>query len=267
VQCHTNVTLQYKHVDFIDNQPIIELITGKPSGIYATLDEELRMPKGSDDTFLVRSAKSCCAISCCSCFLFLFCSVALDEEVRTPKGSDDTFLVRSHVTRPSRVVVCCICSCSHKFHDDYACNVTLQMKLHDTHDKRSRVYKKPIKTGHKCFCVKHYAGEVEYTVERFLEKNRDTLTLDLLEMLQVSAITPVLSNQSLLTFALQRCKYARSVNHYLPLLSKHSPHLFPSFVCQPTGVDGAVSANAVPARGAGHRPQGVVVETIPETAE
>ena len=36
----------FKHIDFIDNTPMIELITDKRSGIMPMLDEELRVPRG-----------------------------------------------------------------------------------------------------------------------------------------------------------------------------------------------------------------------------
>ena len=36
------------------------------------------------------------------------------------------------------------------------------------------------------FCVKHFAGEVTYDVTGFLDKNRDTLTEDLVDMLRSS---------------------------------------------------------------------------------
>ena len=42
----------HRHVDFIDNQPVLDMIQQKPMGILPTLDEELVMPKGSDTTFI-----------------------------------------------------------------------------------------------------------------------------------------------------------------------------------------------------------------------
>ena len=37
------------------------------------------------------------------------------------------------------------------------------------------------------FVVQHYAGKVEYDANHFLEKNRDTLNQDMIEMLQKSS--------------------------------------------------------------------------------
>ena len=42
----------YTHVEFIDNQPVLDLIEKKPQGILVMLDEEIIMPKGTDMTFL-----------------------------------------------------------------------------------------------------------------------------------------------------------------------------------------------------------------------
>ncbi|KNC51726.1 myosin VIIA [Thecamonas trahens ATCC 50062] len=42
----------YDHVEFIDNQPCLDLVENKPNGIIAMLDEEVVMPKGSDESFL-----------------------------------------------------------------------------------------------------------------------------------------------------------------------------------------------------------------------
>ncbi len=71
----------------------------------------------------------------------------LDEECRFPKGTDFTFL--------------------EKLHTNLATNVS---------------YTAP-KLSKNTFIVKHYAGDVSYTVESFLDKNRDTVQDDLLDML------------------------------------------------------------------------------------
>eukprot|EP00944_MAST-04C_sp_MAST-4C-sp1_P008607 g8607.t1 len=44
--------IQWSAIDFIDNEPMIDLITAKRSGILPILDEELKVPKGSDKGFL-----------------------------------------------------------------------------------------------------------------------------------------------------------------------------------------------------------------------
>jgi len=102
--------ITFKHVEFIDNKPMIELITNKPNGILPLLDEELVVPQGTDKTFVA--------------------------------------------------------------------------KLHQA-QKSNAVYKTVLKNPDH-FIVKHYAGEVVYDTEHFLEKNRDTLTDDLTEAVRGS---------------------------------------------------------------------------------
>ena len=57
-------------------------------------------------------------------------------------------------------------------------------KLADKQTK-SKVFAKS-KFDALLFTVSHYAGDVKYDANGFLEKNRDTLTQDLVEMLQTS---------------------------------------------------------------------------------
>lgn len=102
--------IKFKHVEFTDNQPMVDLIKKRPHGIMPLLDEELRVPRGSDKGFIG--------------------------------------------------------------------------KLHEAHS-RNRVYKRFLKNP-QFFVVKHYAGEVLYDSDGFLEKNRDTLTSDLMDLVQSS---------------------------------------------------------------------------------
>ena len=44
--------IDWKAIDFIDNEPMIDLITKKRTGILPILDEELKVPNGSDKGFL-----------------------------------------------------------------------------------------------------------------------------------------------------------------------------------------------------------------------
>lgn len=43
--------ISWESIQFKDNQPCLDLIEGK-TGLFMLLDEECRVPKGSDDTFL-----------------------------------------------------------------------------------------------------------------------------------------------------------------------------------------------------------------------
>lgn len=54
-----------------------------------------------------------------------------------------------------------------------ASDLTLLEKLHKNHEK-DRYYEKPKRRGNN-FIVRHYAGDVSYEVDFFLDKNRDTI--------------------------------------------------------------------------------------------
>lgn len=43
--------IAFDHIEFIDNQPILDMIEKKPNGLLVLLDEEIVMPKGSDETW------------------------------------------------------------------------------------------------------------------------------------------------------------------------------------------------------------------------
>ncbi|KZT03418.1 uncharacterized protein LAESUDRAFT_814705 [Laetiporus sulphureus 93-53] len=93
--------INWTFIEFSDNQPCIDVIEGK-LGVMALLDEESRLPSGTDTSFL--------------------------------------------------------------------------QKLHSQLDKpeNRKVFKKP-RFGNSAFTIAHYALDVMYEVEGFLEKNRDTV--------------------------------------------------------------------------------------------
>lgn len=94
--------INWTFIDFSDNQPCIDAIEGK-LGVLALLDEESRMPSGSDASFLQK----------------LNTQLLAKPEFKT-------------------------------------------------------IYKKP-RFGNSAFTIAHYALDVTYEVEGFLEKNRDTV--------------------------------------------------------------------------------------------
>ncbi|KAH7096122.1 myosin 5 [Auriculariales sp. MPI-PUGE-AT-0066] len=93
--------IQWKFIDFADNQPCIDLIEGK-LGVLALLDEESRLPAGTDASYL--------------------------QKLHTQLGKPEN----------------------------------------------ARVFKKP-RFGNSAFTIAHYALDVTYEAEGFLEKNRDTV--------------------------------------------------------------------------------------------
>ena len=101
--------IDWKFIDFSDNQPCIDLIEGK-MGILSLLDEESRLPMGSDESFV------------------------------------------------------------NKLHHNYS-------------GDKHKFYKKP-RFGKSAFTVCHYAIDVTYESEGFIEKNRDTVPDEQLDVLK-----------------------------------------------------------------------------------
>eukprot|EP01125_Pyxidicula_operculata_P006863 TRINITY_DN2356_c0_g1_i3.p1 TRINITY_DN2356_c0_g1~~TRINITY_DN2356_c0_g1_i3.p1 ORF type:complete len:1556 (-),score=486.31 TRINITY_DN2356_c0_g1_i3:1298-5965(-) len=61
-QEYTKEGVEWTEISFVDNKPTIDLIEKSTTGVLAMLDEECRMPKGSDQTYLekLRKSKSMC---------------------------------------------------------------------------------------------------------------------------------------------------------------------------------------------------------------
>lgn len=64
-------------------------------------------------------------------------------------------------------------------------DITLLNKLHKTHSNNQN-YIKPKSDINTSFGLSHFAGKVFYETKGFLEKNRDTFNIDLLQLIQVS---------------------------------------------------------------------------------
>jgi myosin V len=103
--------IDWTFIDFSDNQPCIDLIEGK-MGVLSLLDEESRLPMGSDDQFVT------------------------------------------------------------KLHHNFAAD-------------KHKFYKKP-RFGKSAFTVCHYAVDVTYESEGFIEKNRDTVPDEHMEVLRAT---------------------------------------------------------------------------------
>ena len=104
--------IDWTFIDFSDNQPCIDLIEGK-LGILSLLDEESRLPMGSDDQFVT------------------------------------------------------------KLHHNFAAD-------------KQKFYKKP-RFGKSAFTVCHYALDVTYESDGFIEKNRDTVPDEQMDVLKKSS--------------------------------------------------------------------------------
>ncbi|XP_034536062.1 unconventional myosin-Va isoform X2 [Notolabrus celidotus] len=103
-------------IDFYDNQPCINLIEAK-MGILDLLDEECKMPKGSDDSWA--------------------------------------------------------------------------QKLYNTHLKTCSLFEKP-RMSNRAFIIQHFADKVEYQCDGFLEKNKDTVNEEQINVLKASKKFPLL---------------------------------------------------------------------------
>eukprot|EP00835_Amoeboradix_gromovi_P002197 NODE_119_length_18895_cov_0.454990.p3 type:complete len:911 gc:universal NODE_119_length_18895_cov_0.454990:9769-12501(+) len=104
--------IPWSSIDFIDNAPCIELISRKPIGFLALLDEESNFPKGTDQSLLTK----------------------------------------------------------------------LHQGLTD-----NKYYLKP-KQNKPVFSIVHYAGEVQYNIEGFLDKNKDTLRQEIMDLFSTSKV-------------------------------------------------------------------------------
>lgn len=104
--------IDWTFIDFSDNQPCIDLIEGK-LGVLSLLDEESRLPMGSDEQFVT------------------------------------------------------------KLHHNFAAD-------------KQKFYKKP-RFGKSAFTICHYAVDVTYESDGFIEKNRDTVPDEQLEVLKNSS--------------------------------------------------------------------------------
>ncbi|KAG7302890.1 hypothetical protein JYU34_012876 [Plutella xylostella] len=111
--------LEWTHLAWNDNSPVIQLLSKKPVGILHLLDDESNFPRASDASFL------------------------------------------------------------EKCHYNHALN---------------ELYSRP-RLGANEFGIKHYAGQVWYNVEGFLDKNRDALRADVLELLCSSEV-PLVAEMS-----------------------------------------------------------------------
>ncbi|KAK3261511.1 hypothetical protein CYMTET_29594 [Cymbomonas tetramitiformis] len=110
--------IDFEHVNYIDNQPVVDLVDKKPDGIMVLLDEEVIVPRGSDGNFL-------------------------DKLTERHQKND----------------------------------------LLTTEWQQLKRNRKPTDAD---FTVSHYAGPVVYNSNGWLEKNKDALSFDLVELIASS---------------------------------------------------------------------------------
>ncbi|RWS07279.1 unconventional myosin-Vc-like protein, partial [Dinothrombium tinctorium] len=105
--------IDWQFITFTDNQPVIDLIEAKPIGILNLLDEECKMPKGTDETWVAK----------------LYAQLTVGE-----------------------------------------------------------IFQKPKFGFQRSFIIQHFADKVIYEVEGFLEKNRDTVWEEQIDLLKRSNV-------------------------------------------------------------------------------
>ncbi|KAG8034767.1 hypothetical protein G9C98_007843 [Cotesia typhae] len=104
--------ISWNHIEFNDNQSVLDLIGVKAVNVMALIDEESKFPKGTDETLLA--------------------------------------------------------------------------KVHQMHSNNQN-YVKPKSDSIKAFGIKHFAGTVTYEINGFLDKNRDTFSADLKQLITISS--------------------------------------------------------------------------------
>ncbi len=123
--------IKWSFIEFYDNQPCIELIEGK-LGMLDLLDEECKMPKGSDLTW---------------------CNKLYDKHLKS-SGANTSMTTA---------------------------NTSINLAPHN-HFSKPRM-------SNKSFIIHHFAENVEYQVDGFLDKNRDTVLEEQLRVLKGSEVT------------------------------------------------------------------------------
>ena len=130
--------IKWSFIEFYDNQPCIELIEGK-LGVLDLLDEECKMPKGTDATW---------------------CNKLYDKHLKPAS------LASSSVTSTA----------------SNASTATTSSATPQNHFSKPRM-------SSSAFIVHHFAEKVEYQVDGFLEKNRDTVLEEQLKVLKYSEVS------------------------------------------------------------------------------
>ena len=111
----------FERIGFVDNTPLIELISAKPYGVLNLLDEEVRMPQGGDEKYLAK-------------------------------------IVKQHGTGKSKA-------------------------FGAPGDNMAAHHQVPP----RAFLIRHYAGDVVYSVAGLVHKNADRLSVNLHDMLAEAA--------------------------------------------------------------------------------
>lgn len=207
--------IDWTFIEYSDNQPVIDVIESKPIGILNLLDEECRMPKGTDMSW------------CAKLYDQLLPSAGKLKEMQLKLKQQQT------TTSSSKK--------SMKFNNNGAnhdattdSSLSLLLKQMQTSQLEQR-FRKPKIDYQKSFIINHYAEEVTYDVNSFLEKNRDTIAEEqgiLLSKSEVlsfmfedpslpQSIRPVQRNNRSATVG---CQFRASLTALIKTLNDTEPH-------------------------------------------
>lgn len=145
---HTNLTERRMHTHAVRRlgMPVLYQLCG----VFSMIDEEMRIPKGSDEAYLSKVPGS---------------STTTTRPAGRPACPDSLSPESSPLPCPALFV-------SSQLKSRYGRHAAYVAPRVDSSSSGS-------------FGVRHYAGPVVYDVAGFIEKNRDTLSADVMQALQV----------------------------------------------------------------------------------
>lgn len=130
--------IDWTFIEYSDNQPVIDIIESRPIGVLNLLDEECRMPKGSDESW---------------------CAKLYEHLAPSPS----------------------------------------KKRAKESASLPPGVFRRPRLNYQNSFVIAHYAEEVNYNVETFLEKNRDKIAEEQSELLARSEVLAYIIDDPLLS--------------------------------------------------------------------
>jgi len=163
--------IDVSQIGFSDNQRVLDTIDDRSFGIFAILDDEVGLLRGSDDGFLTK------VISRAKTLEAKAKSDAKSEDAPERRRTRGNSLHQRAKSMYRKQSVLGAFEVSGNPLDE-----KLSLKQPDIKTQR----KDP--TSRNCFIVVHFAGPVMYNADGFLEKNRDILRTDIIKVVQNSSI-------------------------------------------------------------------------------
>jgi len=130
----------FEDITFEDNSSVIKLIAGKRTGMLPMLDEEGRVPRGSDSSWFNKVKKR-----------------------YESKRAEKNWAKAKALTGKKTIAKTLVLAKSQMNSEDNEVSKRFEVKFDD-------------------FIIVHYAGRVKYRVAGFMNKNKDTISPDLLRL-------------------------------------------------------------------------------------